>query len=36
MPKFKIDGLDKLQKALKDNVTMDDVKRIVFIGNILW
>ena len=29
MPKFKIDGLDKLQKALKDNVTMDDVKRIV-------
>lgn len=29
MPKVKIDGLDKLQKALKDNVTMDDVKRVV-------
>lgn len=29
MPKIKIDGLDKLQKALKDNVTMDDVKRVV-------
>jgi HK97 gp10 family phage protein len=29
MAKIKIDGLDKLQKALKDNVTMDDVKRVV-------
>jgi HK97 gp10 family phage protein len=26
---IKITGLDKLQKALKDNVTMDDVKRVV-------
>lgn len=29
MPKVKIEGLDKLQKALKDNVTLDDVKRVV-------
>ena len=29
MPKIKIDGLEELQKALKDNVTMDDVKRVV-------
>ena len=29
MPKIKIEGLDKLQKALKDNVTMDDVKTVV-------
>jgi HK97 gp10 family phage protein len=29
MPKIKLDGLDELQKALKDNVTMDDVKRVV-------
>lgn len=29
MPKIKITGLDKLQKALKDNVTMDDVKKVV-------
>lgn len=29
MPKLKIEGLDKLQKALKDNVTLDDVKRVV-------
>lgn len=29
MPKIKIEGLDKLQKALKDNITMDDVKRVV-------
>lgn len=29
MPKIKIEGLDKLQKALKENVTMDDVKRVV-------
>lgn len=26
---IKVTGLDKLQKALKDNVTMDDVKRVV-------
>lgn len=29
MPKIKLDGMDKLQKALKDNATMDDVKRVV-------
>lgn len=29
MAKLKIDGLDKLQKALKDNVTFDDVKQLV-------
>ncbi len=29
MAKLKVEGLDKLQKALKDNVTMDDVKRVV-------
>jgi HK97 gp10 family phage protein len=29
MPRIKVTGLDKLQKALKDNVTMDDVKRVV-------
>lgn len=29
MPKIKIEGLDKLQKALKKNVTLDDVKRVV-------
>ena len=29
MPKFKIDGLDKLQKALKENVSLDLVKRVV-------
>lgn len=29
MAKIKIEGLDKLQKALKKNVTMDDVKRVV-------
>ena len=27
--KIKVDGLKELQKALKDNVTMDDVKRVV-------
>lgn len=27
--KIKIDGLKQLEKALKDNVTMDDVKRVV-------
>ena len=29
MAKFEIKGLDKLEKALKDNVTMDDVKELV-------
>lgn len=29
MPKIKLDGLDKLQKALKENKSMDDVKRVV-------
>ena len=29
MPSVKVDGLDKLMKALKENVTMDDVKRVV-------
>ena len=29
MPKIKIEGLDKLQKALKKNVTMEDVKTVV-------
>lgn len=29
MASMKVTGLDKLQKALKDNVTMDDVKRVV-------
>ena len=29
MPKIEIKGLDKLQKALKDNVTLDDVKHVV-------
>lgn len=29
MPKIKVTGIDKLKKALKDNVTMDDVKRVV-------
>lgn len=29
MPKLKVDGLEKLEKALKQNVTMDDVKRVV-------
>ena len=27
--KLKVEGLKELQKALKDNVTMDDVKRVV-------
>ena len=26
---IKIEGLDKLQKALKDNVTLDDVKQVI-------
>lgn len=29
MPKLTVKGLDKLEKALKDNVTMNDVKRVV-------
>ena len=29
MAKIKVEGLDKLQKALKENVTLDDVKRVV-------
>ena len=29
MAKIKVEGLEKLMKALKDNVTMDDVKRVV-------
>jgi HK97 gp10 family phage protein len=29
MARIKIDGLDKLEKKLKANVTMDDVKRVV-------
>ena len=29
MAGIKVDGLDKLQKALKSNVTLDDVKQVV-------
>lgn len=29
MPKLEIKGLDKIEKALKENVTMNDVKRVV-------
>ena len=29
MAHIKIEGLDKLERKLKDNVTMDDVKRVV-------
>lgn len=29
MPKIKVTGLKRLEKALKDNVSMDDVKRVV-------
>lgn len=29
MPKIRIEGIEELQKALKENVTMDDVKRVV-------
>lgn len=29
MAKIKVEGLDDLQKALKENVTMNDVKRVV-------
>lgn len=27
--KIKVEGLDKLQKALKENVTLEDVKKVV-------
>lgn len=29
MAKIKIEGLDKLEKALRENVTMNDVKKVV-------
>lgn len=29
MPKIKLEGMEKLQKNLKKNVVMDDVKRVV-------
>lgn len=29
MANLKVDGLDKLQKALKKNATLDDVKKVV-------
>lgn len=29
MGKLKVDGLEELQKKLKDNVTLDDVKKVV-------
>ena len=29
MARIKVEGLEELMKALKDNVTMDDVKRVV-------
>jgi HK97 gp10 family phage protein len=29
MARLKVDGLEELQKKLKDNVTLDDVKRVV-------
>ena len=29
MPKIEIKGLDKLEKALKENVTLSDVKKVV-------
>lgn len=29
MARMKVEGLEELQKALKENVTMDDVKRVV-------
>ena len=29
MAKIKVEGLDKLQKALKDNVTMNDLKKVI-------
>ena len=27
--KIKVEGIDKLQKKLKDNITLDDVKKVV-------
>ena len=29
MAVLKVEGLDKLQKALKENITMDDVKKVL-------
>lgn len=29
MPKIKVDGIKELEKALKDKVTLDDVKKVV-------
>ena len=29
MPKMKIDGLEELQKALRENISMEDVKKVV-------
>ena len=29
MARLKVEGLDKLEKALKENATLDDVKRVV-------
>lgn len=29
MPKIKIDGLEELQKALKENISLEDVKKVV-------
>lgn len=29
MPKIRIEGLEELEKTLKENVTMDDVKRVI-------
>ena len=29
MAKLKVEGIEELQKALKENVTMDDVKKVV-------
>ena len=29
MPKIKIDGLEELQKALKENMSLEDVKKVV-------
>lgn len=29
MARLKVDGLEKLQKKLKENVTLDDVKKVV-------
>ena len=29
MPSIRVEGLDKLQKALKEKVTLDDVKNVV-------